>query len=258
MTTRINVIYQLAASRRSDDGGSRCPAIASANDRHLSCELAGELSMPVMQPDAEMNRHTLVSLLRNQQLFIRTMTSAYIRILIKSTKALGMVSLVAVSCAVGSAQVRPPVGADRNSNDEPNGFASIAEEMRAKREIQSAEKAHKENLARARNLALLSAVVWSEFKEKNSLDRESIKNLEKAEKLAKTIRDNAGGSDDEVELENRPADLSAALSMLSEVAESLNKKVEKTPKRVVSTALIDEANVLLELIRIARAMHSKT
>jgi hypothetical protein len=181
--------------------------------------------------------------------------------LIKCIKALAMVSLIAASYSIGSAQLRPPttpsVSADRNSNDEPQTYASIEEEMRAKREIQAAEKAHKENLTRARNLAFLGATVLSGFKEKNFLDRDGIKALEKVEKLAKSIRDAAGGCDDKVELETRPADLSAALTMISEVADSLKKKVEKTPKRVVSAAVIDEANVLLELIRMARAMHSR-
>lgn len=189
------------------------------------------------------------------------MTSNHLIRIIRCFKALAIVSLIAASYSIGSAQVRPPstpsVGADRNSNDDSHGYASIEEEMRAKREIRAAEKAHKENLTRARNLAFLAAVVLSEFKEKNSLDRDGIKNLEKAEKLAKSIRDAAGGSEDTVKLEKCPADLSAALSMLSEVADSLKKKVEKTPKRVVSAAVIDEANVLLELIRVVRAMQPK-
>lgn len=189
------------------------------------------------------------------------MTSTYLRMLITCIKALAIVSLIAGSYSIGSAQVRPPtapsVGADRNSDDTPQNYASMEEEMRAKREIQAAEKAHKENLTRARNLAFLGAAVLANYKEKKSLDRDGIKNLEKAEKLAKSIRDAAGGCDDKVELEKRPADLSAALSMISEAADSLKSKVEKTPKRVVSAAVIDEVNVLLELIRIARAMQPK-
>jgi hypothetical protein len=189
------------------------------------------------------------------------MTSSYLRMLIKCIKALAIVSLIAASYSTGSAQLRPPatpsISADRNSNDEPQTYASMEEEMRAKREIEAAEKAHKENLTRARKLAFLGAAVLSDFKEKHFLDRDGIKDLEKAEKLAKSIRDAAGGCDDKVQLENRPADLSAALSMISEVADSLKKKVEKTPKRVVSAAVIDDANVLLELIRIARAMQPR-
>lgn len=214
-----------------------------------------------MQPDGEMCRHTLVSFPGTQHLFVRMMTSTYLRMITRCIKALAIVSVIAASYSIGSAQLLPPttpsVAADKNSNDVPQTYASMEEEMRAKREIQAAEKAHKENLTRARNLAFLSAVVLSNYKEKNSLDRDGIKNLEKAEKLAKSIRDAAGGCDDKVELEKRPADLSAALSMISEVADSLKTKVEKTPKRVVSTAVIDEANVLLELIRIARAMQPR-
>jgi len=38
------------------------------------------------------------------------------------------------------------------------------------------------------------------------------------------------------------------------VAASLKKNVEKTPKHVISTTVIDEANVLLELTRIVRTL----
>jgi hypothetical protein len=45
--------------------------------------------------------------------------------------------------------------------------------------------------------------------------------------------------------------------MLGEFSESLKVKVEKTPKHVVSAAVIDEANVLLEVIRIIRVLSPK-
>ncbi|MEP6913534.1 MAG: hypothetical protein ABI923_12315, partial [bacterium] len=85
------------------------------------------------------------------------------------------------------------------------------------------------------------------------LAKDDLKKLEKAEKLARAIRNAAGGSDDN-EMEQPPKDLACALSMFAEVAEALKKNVEKTPKHVVSTTVIDEANVLLELARIVRAL----
>jgi hypothetical protein len=178
--------------------------------------------------------------------------------LFRSAKLLIIIGLLLTAYVSASGQVRPlsvPVGPDRASENSQTG--SIEEEMRAKQEIRAVDKAHKENLDKARNLAFLGASLYTAFKQKHSLDREDIKKLEKAEKLAKGIREAAGGCDDETEIEKRPADLNSALSMLSETAESLKQKVEKTPKRVVSTAVIDEANVLLELIRIVRTMHPR-
>jgi hypothetical protein len=58
-------------------------------------------------------------------------------------------------------------------------------------------------------------------------------------------------------MENPPKDLAGAMKMLDEVSQSLKAKVEKTPKHVICAAVIDEANVLLELIRIVRTFPAK-
>jgi hypothetical protein len=152
----------------------------------------------------------------------------------------------------------PPPLTPAEQRNESRPFATLEEEMRAKRAIQSADKAHKDNLNRARDLAALGASLSGAFKEKKYLDREDLKKLDKAEKLTKNIRDAFGGSTDEVSIEKPPADLADALTELAHLTESLKERVEKTPKRVISAAVIDEANVLLELIRIVRRMQPKT
>lgn len=130
--------------------------------------------------------------------------------------------------------------------------------MRAKREIDFAEKAHKNNLARARDLASLGTALGESFQEKKRLDQDDFKKLEKVEKLAKRLREAAGGEDEDVETGKPPADLAAAMCRVSELTASLKDRVEKTPKRIVSTAIIDEANMLIELIRAIRGLQSKT
>lgn len=152
----------------------------------------------------------------------------------------------------------PPSAVPGNADDDdPRGRSSLEEELRAKREISAAEKAHKTNLNRARDLASISTSLYEAYKTKNTLDRDDWKKLEKAEKLTKSIREAAGGSDDRIELATRPADIDAALCRVTDLAASLKTKVEQTPKHVVSAAVIDEANVLLELIRLVRTMHPK-
>lgn len=143
-----------------------------------------------------------------------------------------------------------PVDKDKHDGDMP---ASV-EEMRAKRAIKVAEKEYQENVDRARNLSVLGASVNTSFKQKTYLGKEDIKKIEKAEKLAKAIRNAAGGSEDENDMERPPKDLACALTMFAEVAESLKNNVEKTPKHVISTTVIDEANVILELARIIRTL----
>lgn len=149
----------------------------------------------------------------------------------------------------------PPRTSERRDQSRP--FTTIEEEMRVKREIHSAEKAHKDNLERARDLAALGVTLNTNFKLKSHLDREDLKKLEKAEKLTKSIRGAFGGSTEEVSIEKPPANLGEAMTRLEQLTESLKERVEKTPKRVISAAVIDEANVLLEVMRIVRRMHPK-
>jgi hypothetical protein len=194
---------------------------------------------------------------------LRLMTETYLTVLAKLAPALLIAVVIGTCYAPGSAQQRQPptipssIEPDQKTDSDVSLGSSIEEEMRAKRALQAAEKAHKTNLERARNLASLGATLLSNFNDSSTLDRDDFKKLEKAEKLAKSIREAAGGSEDRVEIDNPPTDIAAALCRFSELADSLRQKVEKTPKHVVSTAVIDEANVLLELIRIVRAMQPK-
>jgi hypothetical protein len=192
------------------------------------------------------------------------MTERALKLMLGSTKVLVFLGLVVSSftsvAAQQNTQIQKPISvdADKSSVDDASrSFGAIEEEMRAKRAIKYAEKEYQENLDRARDLSLLGASIVSSFKQKNGLDREDVKKLEKVEKLAKGIRRAAGGNEDEVEMEKPPRNLAAALDMLGEVSKSLKEKVEKTPKHVISAAVIDEANVLLELIRILRTLPPK-
>ena len=124
--------------------------------------------------------------------------------------------------------------------------------MRAKRLIKIAEKEHQDNINRAREISQLGKQLQETLKTRGALDREDSKKLERIEKLTRKIRGEAGGGDDEVKLENRPIDLTSTLTRVAEVTECLSKNVQNTPRQVVSAAVIDNANVLLELIKIMR------
>lgn len=140
---------------------------------------------------------------------------------------------------------------------EKSPLEPIEEEFRIKRSIKLAQKQHQENINRANELSCLGAEIGAAFKQKNHLDREDFKKIDKLEKLAKSIRSAAGGSDDATEAEKPPADLNVAVSEMAKLTSSLKTEVEKTPRRVVSAAVIDHANVLLELIRRIRDLSSK-
>jgi hypothetical protein len=123
--------------------------------------------------------------------------------------------------------------------------------MRANREIKIAEKDHEENLNRAREIGEIGKQLKESAKNSAS-DRDCFKKIDRLEKLTKKVRSEAGGEDEEITLSPRPTDLSAAIEQIAEASETLSKDVQKTPRRVVSTSVISNANVLLELIKLAR------
>jgi len=144
---------------------------------------------------------------------------------------------------------RPLDGTFKNPDDTP--MTTFEEEIRAKREIKLAEKEHQENLNRAKEIAEIGKQL-KDFKDNSTLDRDCVKKIERLEKLTKKVRNEAGGDDEEITITPRPTDLPSAMKQISEASETLSKDVENTPRRVVSASVINNANVLLELIRLAR------
>lgn len=156
--------------------------------------------------------------------------------------------------------IRPPTppssaNADKSRPDSDEQEPTALDyELRAKRAIKYAEKEHQENLSRAREACELGNALATAFKHNKSLNSSDLKKLEKLEKLTKKIRSEIGASDDEFELDNKPRDLAEAVDGVAKVSTSLSEKILKTPRRVVSAAIIEEANVLLELIRLVRTL----
>lgn len=147
----------------------------------------------------------------------------------------------------------PPIeGPGRSGEQEGRPLTTIEEEMRWKRALKMAEKDHQENLERAREIAQLGKELKENLQGQSSIDRNTLKKVERLEKLTKKIRGEAGGEDEEIEIANRPSDLSSAASQIADAAELLSKDVQNTPRQVISTSVISNANVLLELIKILR------
>ena len=126
--------------------------------------------------------------------------------------------------------------------------------MRAKRKIKLDEKQYQENLDRAREADKLSLELIDSYEKTKGLTREDTKKLERLEKLTRKIRSEAGGSDEDTSIDNPPNELKPALSRLSQVTTALRKIVEKTPRQVVSATVIQQANVILQLVRITRSL----
>ena len=151
---------------------------------------------------------------------------------------------------------RPGDNPASDKDDPP--LTTFEEEIRAKRAIKLAEKDHEENLNRARELEQIAKELQTSLKNKTTIDRDSLKKLERLEKLTKKIRGEAGGEDEEVKIVDKPADITAAINKIAESACSLSKNVQNTPRQVVSAGVIENANVLLELIKMLRAFDSRS
>lgn len=174
---------------------------------------------------------------------------------------LSSASLAAAQTGQGQPSVQtaprgtPP--SDPQDKDQPP-LTSFEEEIRAKRAIKMAEKDHQENVNRAKEAADIAKDLQTCLKDKTTIDRDSVKKIERLEKLTKKIRNEAGGGDEEVKVVDRPTDINGALKQIAESAESLSKTVQNTPRQVVSATVIGNANVLLELIKLLRAFDPRS
>ena len=176
-----------------------------------------------------------------------------------STYTLATLILIMLGAGVAFSQVPvqkpsptpPPPAVDGTFKNPDSPLTTFEEEMRANREIKIAEKDHEENLNRAREIGEIGKQLKESAKNSAS-DRDCFKKIDRLEKLTKKVRSEAGGEDEEITLSPRPTDLSAAIEQIAEASETLSKDVQKTPRRVVSTSVISNANVLLELIKLAR------
>jgi hypothetical protein len=172
-------------------------------------------------------------------------------------------ALILMICVDGTAQQSQPRPSSQNRmipsadssslQDEGPPLNTLEEEMRAKRAIRLAEKEHKDNLNRAREISQLAKELEVTAKKTPVVvDREAVKKIDRLEKLTKKIRGEAGGGDSEITIPDKPKDLSGTMTKITQVADSLSKNVQNTPRQVVSASVIDTANVLLELIKLFR------
>ncbi|HEX8140255.1 MAG TPA: hypothetical protein VF544_22010 [Pyrinomonadaceae bacterium] len=160
-----------------------------------------------------------------------------------------------VFCGQAQAQIfTPPRDPSQSKDDNDSPLGSPQREMRARLEIQRAEKERRENLDRAREVAQLGTELRDAYVSRQTLAREELKKLERLEKLTRKIRSEAGGSDDDEPLEDAPREMNAAIKRIAELSDELRKGVEKTPRLVVSAAVIEHSNELLELIKFVRTL----
>jgi len=145
----------------------------------------------------------------------------------------------------------PPSNGAKSDSSMPD-FGSRESEMRASLALRAEKKQYDENLERAREASQLAEQLLETYEAKKLFNSEDGKKLERLEKLTKRIRNEAGGSENDAEVKDLPNAMTTAVKRLSELADDLRKLVEKTPRHVISAAVIDQANKLIGLVKRVR------
>jgi hypothetical protein len=169
---------------------------------------------------------------------------------------LALVSLVLLAC-VAQAQNGHAVTTQSDPADGQNPrheLGSPEEEIIRRAEIKHEEESHKDMVDRADETALIGEQILNSFQKNKSLSKDDLKKLDRMEKLARKIRGSAGASDDDEPLDNPPQQLDKALARLADLSEQLHKSVQKTSRLVISAAVINSSNELIELIKHIRSI----
>ena len=149
------------------------------------------------------------------------------------------------------ARTPEPFGADPRGDNNSQERSPLVD-MLVKRRIRVEEKEYQENIDRAREAAQIGAELHAAYCNNHRLSDVDFKKLDRLEKLTKKIRDEVGGSNGDGIPDKVPSDVQSALERIDHAADSLKVRMEKTPRMVVSAAVIDTANELLDLIKIVK------
>lgn len=165
--------------------------------------------------------------------------------------------LLAASCvAIAQSGSNPPPSVPRpipdTKRDGDVDFSTREHDVRTRMLLKQQKKDYEEHVARAKEARQIAADLRQAFEPKQSFNSEERKRLERLEKLAKRIRNQAGGSDSDIDPKDLPRTIDLAVAALAEIADELCKEVESTPRRIVSTSIIDQANKLIGVIQYVR------
>jgi hypothetical protein len=139
-----------------------------------------------------------------------------------------------------------PVEPEQNSP-----HREMLKEMALKRE----ENDYREHLSRAKENARIAVELQEAFARQKTLQGPDLKKLGRMEKLSRQIRSEVGGEENKDELKEAPPQVEEALEHLVKLSAELQKKVESTPRQVISAEIIKRANEVVELIRHIRTLY---
>lgn len=153
---------------------------------------------------------------------------------------------------VASPPQTPPPTNNKNDRDDDVDFGSRETDARTRLILKAEKKAYEEHVARAKEASDLAAELKTTYATRNVFNASDQKKLERLEKLTKRIRNEVGGSEMDANPRDVPNTVPDAINALADMAKELYDEVEKTPRRVVSASLIEQANKLLTVIQFVR------
>jgi hypothetical protein len=181
----------------------------------------------------------------------RTATARFLHFTLAFAFVLSAATWLSAQAQPGSTRPLPqPSPIERR--DEEIDFGSRETDARARLILKKEKKEYEEHVERAKEVRDLAAELQKTYEIAHSFNAADYKKLERLEKLSRRIRNEVGGSQTDTDPKDLPRTKDEALPLLAEMARELCDEVEKTPRRVVSTSIIGQANKLIALIQYVR------
>jgi hypothetical protein len=184
-------------------------------------------------------------------MFARITTVRFLRF----TLACALVLFAATwfSAQAQSAPPRPlPQPSPIERRNDAIDFATRETDARTRLILKKEKKEYEEHVERAKEARDLAAELRKTYETAHGFNAADYKKLERLEKLTRRIRNEVGGSQTDADPKDLPKTIDEAVPLLADMANELCDEVEKTPRRVVSTSIIDQANKLVALIQYVR------
>ena len=118
--------------------------------------------------------------------------------------------------------------------------------------LKKEKKDYEEHVERAKEVRDAAAELQKIYETARSFNAADYKKLERLEKLTRRIRNEVGGEKTDADPKDLPQQKAEAVPLLAAMAKELCDEVEKTPRRVISASIIDQANKLIALIQYLR------
>jgi hypothetical protein len=184
-------------------------------------------------------------------MFARITTVRFLRF----TMACALVLLTAMwlSAQAQTQPVRPtPQPSPIDRRNDGIGFGNRETETRTRMILKKEKKEYEEHVERAQEARDLAAELHKTYEIARSFNAADYKKLERLEKLTRRVRNEVGGSQTDADPKELPRTYDEAVLLLADLAKELCDEVEKTPRRVVSASIINQANKLIALIQYVR------